>query len=58
MKIEEHGVIASDDDMAFLEEMSAMGIFKDTSQDFGLRNLAKIWYERGYHDRMYEENIE
>ena len=50
--------MASNDDLKFLDEMVAMGILEETTEYFGLRNLAKIWYERGYYDRMYEETVE
>lgn len=50
--------MASNDDLKFLDEMVAMGILEETTESFGLRNLAKIWYERGYYDRMYEETVE
>lgn len=53
-----HDAIASNDDLKFLDEMVAMGILEETTENFSLRKLAKIWYERGYYDRMYEENIE
>ena len=54
----DYDAMASNDDLKFLDEMVAMGILEETTEYFGLRNLAKIWYERGYYDRMYEETVE
>ena len=48
----------SEDDKDFVQKMVDLGILESPEEEFALSNLARVWYERGYYDRMYEENYE
>ena len=45
----------SEDDETLISHMLTLGMIED-GQSFDLRSLARAWYERGYFDRMDEED--
>lgn len=58
MRFNESSAEFSEDDKDFVQKMVDLGILESAEEEFSLSNLARIWYERGYYDRMYEENYE
>ena len=55
MDIIDGKIILDDEDREFLAEMVVLGLVEDIMAGCTLRSLARAWYERGYYDRVDEE---
>ena len=49
-------IVLDDDDKKFLDEMVLHRLIDDVREVYALRSLARLWYERGYFDRLDEES--
>lgn len=54
MEIEKDIAYLDEDDKAFILEMFEDKILTDITTPLALRELASIWYERGYQDQQEE----
>lgn len=55
MEIEKEIAYLDEDDKAFIREMFEEKILTDMTRPISLREIANIWYERGYEDQQEDE---
>ena len=55
IEIEKEIAYLDEDDKAFIREMFEEKILTDMTRPISLREIANIWYERGYEDQQEDE---